>query len=157
MTDGEFEELFTQHRQAVWAFFARRLADRARAEELAQDVFLAVLKNAGRYRPDAPIRSYLFGIAFRMLAAERRKRGREGPAIDVAAPQHDADAVLFVRQALDRLSDSDREIVMLREFDQLSYDDIASVLEIPVNTVRSRLFRARMELHRWLSIPIPKP
>ena len=61
------------------------------------------------------------------------------------------DEGLWVRQALGRLDDADREIVMLREFDQLTYAEIARLLELPINTVRSRLFRARMALRRLLS------
>ena len=58
--------------------------------------------------------------------------------------------VLAVRDALDGLEPGDREIVMLREFDALSYDEIAAVLGVPINTVRSRLFRARAALRRRL-------
>jgi RNA polymerase sigma-70 factor (ECF subfamily) len=155
-----FEELFARYRQPIWAFFARRLRDAARAEELAQDVFVAVLQNAARYRSDAPFRAYLFGIAFNVLAAERRRGVRRGSgsldAIEPEARATDVDAALWVRQALGKLSQDDREIVMLREFEQLSYEEIADVLEVPINTVRSRLFRARMELRRWLNIPVQK-
>src|SRR5438067_550533 len=114
-------ELFQRHRQAVWGFFRRRVSDRSRAEELSQDVFVALLKNAGRYRPESSFRSYLFGIAFRALLAERRRvrtveartnsdvRHDEIPALAV-----DPDASLEIRRALAKLDDADREIVMLR-------------------------------------------
>jgi len=58
--------------------------------------------------------------------------------------------VLWVRQALERLDAADREILMLREYEQLSYSDIAELLRIPVNTVRSRLFRSRLALKSYL-------
>jgi RNA polymerase sigma-70 factor (ECF subfamily) len=51
----------------------------------------------------------------------------------------------------------DREILLLREFEQLSYVEIADLLRLPVNTVRSRLFRARMALRDLLAAPAPKP
>jgi DNA-directed RNA polymerase specialized sigma24 family protein len=54
--------------------------------------------------------------------------------------------VLWVRQALEKLDAPDREILMLREYEQLSYSDIAELLRIPINTVRSRLFRSRLAL-----------
>jgi len=85
------------------------------------------------------------------VAAERRKRVRNAaqsdsePAIEGAT-----DVVLWVQQALGKLDPSEREIVMLREYEQLSYLDIAELLRIPVNTVRSRLFRARLALKGWL-------
>lgn len=151
-----FDELFERYRQPIWAFFRRRIADPAEAEELAQDTFLAVLKAARRYEPRASFRSYLFGIAFNVLSASRRKRQRLGEvsspdAIDVPAAATDPAAVLWVRQAIDALDPKDREIVMLREFDALDYAEIAAVLDVPLNTVRSRLFRARLALRDQLA------
>jgi RNA polymerase sigma-70 factor (ECF subfamily) len=61
--------------------------------------------------------------------------------------------VLWVRQAIERLDATDREILMLREFEQLSYLDISELLRIPVNTVRSRLFRSRLALKSYLEPP----
>jgi DNA-directed RNA polymerase specialized sigma24 family protein len=58
--------------------------------------------------------------------------------------------VLWVRQAMEKLDAPDREILMLREYEQLSYSEIAELLRIPVNTVRSRLFRSRLALKSHL-------
>jgi RNA polymerase sigma-70 factor, ECF subfamily len=148
-----FEALFERHRDVVWRFFRRRVRDAARAEELLQDVFVAVLKNAVRYEPRAAFRSYLFGIAYNTLMAERRAaRSRDAqPLADIPAATFDPDAALWVRRALDTLEPEQREIVMLREYEQLSYQEIADLLRIPVNTVRSRLFRARMDLKAALA------
>ena len=55
-------------------------------------------------------------------------------------------AVVWVRQALQKLDPLEREIIMLREYEQLSYSEIADLLRLPLNTVRSRLFRARMAM-----------
>jgi RNA polymerase sigma-70 factor (ECF subfamily) len=145
-----FEALFSRYRDPVWRFFRRRVADPRHAEELTQETFLAVLKGADRYEPRASFRSYLFGIAFNLLAAARRERGRDAAApldgIDAAAPGADATAVLWVRQALAELDPDDREVLMFREYDQLSYVEIATLMGVAVGTVRSRLFRARMAL-----------
>jgi RNA polymerase sigma factor (sigma-70 family) len=92
------------------------------------------------------VRTYLYGIAFKLLSAERRKLGRDQPADLIAISSHDSDERLWVRQALDRLEANDREILMLREYEQLSYGKIAALLRLPLNTVRTRPFRARMEL-----------
>jgi len=72
-----FEEIFQRHREAVYRFFRRRLLDAARAEDLAQETFLAVIHGIARHEPRALVRTYLFGIAFNLLAADRRKRARE--------------------------------------------------------------------------------
>lgn len=70
---------------------------------------------------------------------------------------HDtATAELMLRQAVGKLERVEREILMLREFEQLTYGEIAELLRLPVNTVRSRLFRARMALRDLLTAPSPK-
>ena len=152
-----FVELCERYRQRISGFFRRRLEHPARAEELAQECFLALLQNVQRYEPRASFRSYLYGIANHLVAAERRKAGREvaeNEKLDSRAVEGDAaenkDAGIWVRHALGRLEDSEREILMLREYEQLSYGEIAAVLRMPVNTVRSRLFRARAALKNQL-------
>ena len=145
-----FELLFDRYRDPIWRFFRRRVPDARRSEELTQETFLALLRAAARYQPRASFRSYLFGIAFNLLAASRRE-DRRAPTtgldeVDVAAPGGDATAVLWVRQALSELDAGEREVLMLREYDQLSYDEIAALVGVPVGTVRSRLFRARLAL-----------
>jgi RNA polymerase sigma-70 factor (ECF subfamily) len=142
-----FEELYVRHRGPLYGFFRRRVENDGRAEELAQETFLAVIRGAARYEPRASVRSYLYGIASKLIASERRKHHdlplEEGMA-DLGGSN--PDDVVWIRQGLLRLEDSEREILMLREYEQLSYEDIAQVLRLPLNTVRSRLFRARMTL-----------
>lgn len=143
--------LFDAWRQPVWGFFCRRVRPRERAEELAQDVFAAILEAAPRYQPRGAFRSYLFGIAYNVLMADRRKRAViTEPLGEYAAEGADRDAVLWVRQALQQLDPVDREVLMLREYEQLSYQEIADLQALPMNTVRSRLFRARMALREAL-------
>ncbi len=72
-----FAELFERYREPVYRFFRRRIDHAARAEELAQECFLAVLRNSARYEPRSTFRSYLYGVAMHMVYAERRKAGRE--------------------------------------------------------------------------------
>lgn len=152
-----FVELFERYREPVWRYFRRRLTDAGRAEELAQDVFVAVLQGTERYEPRAPFRSYLFAIAFNLLQAERRRvlnRPVEPLEIDPPTDPVDPDTAMWVRGALARLDAGDREILMLREYEQLSYDEIAHVQKLPLNTVRSRLFRARMALRAVFDAPV---
>jgi RNA polymerase sigma-70 factor, ECF subfamily len=142
-----FEELFARYREPLYGFFCRRLESRERAEDLAQETFLAVIRASSRYEPRALVRTYLYGIALNLLAAERRKRVKDAvPTESGSEPttNADSDAALWVRRALEKLDSSEREILMLREYEQLSYSEIAQLLRIPLNTVRSKLFRARM-------------
>jgi DNA-directed RNA polymerase specialized sigma24 family protein len=92
-----------------------------------------------------------------LLAAERRRVFRNSAwsnalGLGTTEPNTDRtpDSVLWIRQAMERLDASDREILMLREYEQLSYSEIAELLRIPINTVRSRLFRSRLALKSHL-------
>ena len=156
-----FERLFDRYRDPMWRFFRRRVPDAARAEELAQDAFVAVLQGAARYEPRAPLRSYLFGIAYNLLLAERRKSSHQLveplDAEPAAVSAGDPEAEMSVRSALALLDADDREILMLREYEQLSYQEIAHLKKMPLNTVRSRLFRARMALKAVLERPVHVP
>jgi RNA polymerase sigma-70 factor, ECF subfamily len=142
------DELFARYRQPLYGFFRRRLGDRGRAEDLTQETFVAVIRAAERYQPRALVRTYLYSIALKLLAVERRKAARENPAAETAT-HSGVEEALAVRQALERLDSAEREILMLREYEQLSYQEIAELLRLPVNTVRSRLFRSRMALRSW--------
>jgi len=143
-----FEELFARYREQLYGFFRRRLESKERADDLTQETFLAVIRSTSRYQPRAPVRSYLFGIALKLLAAERRRARRVDPAPDTA--ESTVENSLWVRRALEKLEAGEREILMLREYEQLSYSEISDLLRIPVNTVRSRLFRARLALKNHL-------
>lgn len=151
-----FGELYRRYRGPMQGFFRRRLSSAARAEELAQDIFLAVIHGKERYEPRASVRTYLFAIAMNLLRSERRRAGRESGAElpeKVVAPSPETGC--WVRAALSSLDLADREIVMLREYEQLTYEEIGALLHVPLNTVRSRLFRARQELKRLLETPLP--
>lgn len=173
-----FAELFARYRDPLCGFFRRRLDHSASAEELAQETFIAVLNGVTRYEPRATFRSYLYGIAMKQLAAERRKEhtrhrhtaGMPGashpdsqstsaaPATDPPDPATERPEELhWVRRALTQLDEGDREILMLREYEGLRYEEIAALLRVPLNTVRSRLFRARMALKDLLAPPARIP
>jgi RNA polymerase sigma-70 factor (ECF subfamily) len=155
-----FETLFGRYREPIWRFFRRRTPDGGRAEELAQDVFVALLDGAARYEQRGPVRSYLFGIAYHVLQADRRKAAhRATDPLDTDPPDldiTDPDRSIWVRDALRRLDEDDREVLMLREYEQLSYQEIADLRGAPLNTVRSQLFRARMALKSALETRAPQ-
>jgi RNA polymerase sigma-70 factor, ECF subfamily len=157
-----FSELFSRYKQPLLGFFRRRVADLAQAEELTQETFLAILRASSRYEPRALFRTYLYAIGFKILRAHRRKTAFRatflGAAAGVREPafENAMDVELWLRQAVGKLERLNREILLLREFEQLSYAEIAELLRLPVNTVRSRLFRARMALRDLLAAPAPK-
>ena len=159
---GAFNELFLRYREPVYGFFRRRVAHPARAEELAQESFVALLRGAQRYEPRATFRAYLFGVAYKILANDRRKLSQNsegaGPGLDFPGPSAPGGAApgrcetgIWVREAVEKLDGNDRDVLLLREYEELSYEEIAGVLRVPVNTVRSRLFRARLALKEILA------
>lgn len=155
-----FDTLFARYREPIWQFFRRRVADPGRAEELAQDTFVAVLQGAARYEQRGTFRSYLFGTAYNVLLADRRRgtyRATEPLEREPEAAHADPDAGIWVRAAIATLDAGDREVLMLREYEQLSYQEIADLRGIPLNTVRSQLFRARMALKAALESPTLQP
>ena len=151
-----FTELFGRYKQPIYGFFRRRIADTTSAEELAQETFIALLRAAKRYEPRALFRTYLYAIAFKILQAHRRKTAFRATVFGAASGAKEAgvqdvtESGLWVRRAVAKLDPVEREILLLREFEQLSYTEISDLLRIPVNTVRSRLFRARMALRDLL-------
>ncbi len=110
------------------------------------------MRSVSRYEPRASVRTYLYGIALKLVLAERRRPKTHSLGKDVNEPaaKEEIEPGLFVRDALEMLETTEREILMLREYEQLSYEEIGALLGVPVNTVRSRLFRARMALKRQL-------
>ena len=148
-----FEELFARYRQPLYRFFRRRIANDARADDLMQETFLAVIRAKVRYEPRSLVRTYLYGIALKQVLADRRWQARRPVTLlsdqEAATPQ--SEAPIWVKQALSKLEEMDREILMLREYEELSYAEIAKLLHLPLNTVRSRLFRARLALKTLLA------
>src|SRR5712692_4036002 len=109
-----FTELFRRYREPIYGFFCRRLQDPARAEELAHETSLVILKSVQRYEPRALFRTYLYGIAVNMVYAERRKAGRQAAHASAAkemenladpATMTDPDAGIVVRDAVARLDE----------------------------------------------------
>ncbi len=148
-----FEELFARYRQPLYRFFRRRIANGARADDLMQETFLAVIRAKVRYEPRSLVRTYFYGIALKQVSADRRWQSRRAatPLSGIEPTSETGDASIWVKQALTKLDDMDREILMLREYEELSYAEIAKLLHLPVNTVRSRLFRARLALKTLLA------
>jgi RNA polymerase sigma-70 factor (ECF subfamily) len=154
-----FDELFSRYKQPIFGFFRRRVSESTQAEELTQETFIALLRAAARYEPRALFRTYLYAIGFKILLAHRRKAafratffGQRNSLPDPAKPDA-TESGLWVRHAVEKLEAMDREILLLREFEQLSYAEISDVLQLPLNTVRSRLLRARTALRNLLEPP----
>jgi RNA polymerase sigma-70 factor, ECF subfamily len=124
-----------------------------------QEVFVRVVRGLEAYRPDGRDVAWLFTIARRLLIDRQRSQRRQPDEFrdpSVAEPQSDPSQELAVAlaQAIDDVPDADREAFLLRELGGLSYQEIAAACESTVDSVRSRIYRARMRLRAALSTGI---
>lgn len=144
----ELEDVFRHHQREILAYFQRVVGNRQDAEELAQETFLRACSAAIRYRGDAPVRSWLFGIARRVLleAARAGLFDRPSEVPDRAEPEIDHDTRLDLERALARLDVVDREVLVLVDVLQFQPIEAAAVIGIEPAAFRMRLHRARARL-----------
>lgn len=164
-----FRELVEKHQDRVIGTIAKMLGDGRDAEDLAQHVFLRVWNSAARYEPRAKFTTWLYTITRNLVFNEIRRRERSRSDSldarientgDVFVDQSTAradEAVLreeleaAIQFAMDALSPTQRMAIVLRRYEDLSYEEIAVVMELSVSSVKSLLFRARNELKERLA------
>lgn len=131
------------------------MGEEQEAREVAQEALLHALRSRAQYDPTRPFYPWLYRIV-RNVAWDTRARRCPAPGLDSdRVPDERASALdaldaqasaKALRRALDRVSEEHREILALRHFQDLSYSEMALILDIPLGTVMSRLFRARQAL-----------
>lgn len=160
-----FEQLVAKHQQAVIGTIGKMTNHSPETEDIAQQVFLRLWKAASRYKPKAKFTTYLFTIARNLVFNDTRKKTRRRElSIDtdeqnwhdsIADPSSSSrpdqslaedELRLQVDQAVADLPENQRLAVILRRYEQMSYDEIAEVLDTSVSAVKSQLFRARKSL-----------
>jgi RNA polymerase sigma-70 factor (ECF subfamily) len=164
-----FEELVERHQRLVVGTVARMLGSNSEVEDIAQQVFVRVWKSAKRYVPRAKFTTWLLKITRNLVFNELRRRSRhtqvplqtepedeERPLRDERAMAPDASLLekelqSAIEAAIAQLPETQRMAVVLRRYDELSYEEIGEVLEQSVPAVKSLLFRARTELRARLS------
>ena len=148
---GAFSELYRQYHPRLYGYLRRLLSNPATIEEVLDDVMFVVWKDAGKYRGNAAVSSWVFGIAYRKaltaMRAERRyqaplDRSSDADTYARESPRHSE----WIRVALEQLSPDHRQVVELTYFGGFSYQEIAEVAGCPVNTVKTRMFHARRRL-----------
>jgi RNA polymerase sigma-70 factor (ECF subfamily) len=156
---GCFETLVRRHQKTTFNLVYRLLGDYDEAAEVAQEVFLSAYKSIDRFRGDANFSTWLYRIAFNH-ASTRRKTLKisqhrfvpldgievSGEAADPVKALEQKETQDHVQQALNALNREDALIILLRDLQDVSYEQVAAILEIPVGTVKSRLHRARKAL-----------
>ena len=158
---GAFGELVNMHQHAVYNLAYRMLGERGEAEDAAQETFLRAYAHLSRYDSDRPFRTWLLSIASNHCIDRLRKRRLTWLSLEEPLPPHPAlnsheaepeDAVIsnergaLIQEMLAELPPDYRAAVVLRYWYDMSYMEIADVLETTESAVKSRLFRARQTL-----------
>jgi RNA polymerase sigma-70 factor, ECF subfamily len=164
-----FETLVERHQSLVGGTVAHMLGSNSDVEDIAQQVFIRVWKSARRYVPRAKFTTWLLKITRNLVFNELRRSKRhahvplqtdpgteEFPLKDEKNPAPDASLLetelqQAIEDAITQLPESQRMALILRRYEQLSYEEIAEVLDLSVPAVKSVLFRARTELRARLS------
>ena len=148
-------DLYSQYHARLFKFVFRMTRSYSAADELVNDIMLAVWRGAGKFRGDSKPSTWIFGIAYRQaLKRLSRKQLSIASHLDVdQLPDAQSKAVEqedWVRQGLDTLPAAQRLAMELVFFLGLSYEEVAAVTECPVNTVKTRMFHARRKLKEQL-------
>jgi len=154
---GRLEVLFDRHQPALVRYFTYLSGNRTLSEDLAQDAFFRVLKYRHTYQPGANFRAWLYQIG-RNVYADHIGRNQS----DVAMPEQAAgirgnepppdrefqkkQEAMLVRKALAEMPGEKREVLILSRFQDMKYEEIATVLKCEVGTVKVRVYRAMREL-----------
>lgn len=171
---GAFTALVERHQHWVIGVVAKMLGSPNEAEDLAQMVFVRVWKSASRWEPTAKFTTWLLTITRNLVFNEVRRRGRartvplEEPddrpprefadhrVVSPAAALVDAELQEAIDAAIQSLGEQPRMALILRRYEEMSYEDIATVLGVTVPAVKSMLFRARTELRGRLAAYLDK-
>ncbi|MBI3321894.1 MAG: sigma-70 family RNA polymerase sigma factor [Candidatus Omnitrophica bacterium] len=174
--DGSaFDPLVRRHQQVVFAVALRMLGDHDEAQDVAQDTFVRAYQSLGAFRREAKLSTWLVSITMNLCRNRRRWWARRRRVIaaslddpvesgegslghDVADPSPSPRAVArrqeqgdLVREALRQLRETERIVIVLRDLQGCSYEEIAAMLRCPMGTVKSRLNRARWNLRTLLN------
>lgn len=156
--EGAFRELMVRHQDAVYGVALRLLGDAQEAEDAAQETFLRFYRTAGRYQPTASLRTFLIKIT-RNLCIDLLRKKRPEPMdtlpemVEPRTPLDHLEGAIEVARledAIARLPTNQREAIVLRHQEQLSYAQMADIMAVSVSSVESLLVRARRSLRQRL-------
>ena len=171
-----FDLLFLRHRHKIHGLVRRFVRREGEIDDVVQDTFIKAYRALPRFRLDSAFYTWLYRIAINTaknyVTAEKRRLnilqsdadGMElaeetGSPSELAEPEREhlaSEIEAAVHRALDALPDDLRDAVTFREFDGLSYEQIAVIMDCPVGTVRSRIFRAREAIDKRIGYLIPE-
>lgn len=170
-----YDELVSRWQRIIYNLVYRMLGKEYEAEEVCQDAFTAAYLNLNHFRREAKFSSWLYRIAINLSTSHLRKRQRavfesleeieeRGTSVDAEAirwnlsrPQSIEDSAIEkdradrVRKAIERLHDDYRVIIILKEYQGLTFKEIAEILNIPTSTVKTRMYSGLHEMKKHLA------
>lgn len=154
--DLAFVSIYNHHKAGIYSFCLKMLLDREQALDVMQDTFVRVYENRDRLLSTDAFKSWLYTIARNQCLNRIRNRKRTVPLDDTSRVTTDeetpsghlekSERIDLVNRYLSTLSPSYREVIILREYQNLSYEEIAAVTRSTISAVKSRLFKARRRL-----------
>jgi RNA polymerase sigma-70 factor, ECF subfamily len=160
--EGAFQELVNRYKDLVFALIARTVQDRSRAEDVSQDVFLRVHRGLPYFRGEARLSTWIYRIVMNVCLQERQGRppaivslddeGSRGQPATSTRDRQFSDLELRDRleKAIARLPANYRLLIAGHYLEGLQYEDLADAMQLPLGTVKTRLYRAKRQLRRLL-------
>jgi RNA polymerase sigma-70 factor, ECF subfamily len=156
MTEA-FDMLFERYRHRIYRFALHCLYDPADAEDIVQEVFVRVARSAARYQPQGRFKSWIFQIAANRIRSQAHLRSRDQAGIrdagdhacalnQVSDTENEMITGDLINRALAAINPQQRMVVLLREVEGLSFDAVATALDLSPENVRVQLHRARRHL-----------
>lgn len=144
-----FDAFYRENQPRLHSFLRQLVGDPQAAEDVAQETFAQMWNRPNGFRPErGTLRGYLYGIGRKRAAEWWRKRTPTEPADVDKLAAHPTESRSIIHDAWRRLPEEQRTLLWLREVEGRSYSELAEILDIPVGTVRSRLFAAREALRK---------
>jgi RNA polymerase sigma-70 factor, ECF subfamily len=151
--EAAFAELVQRYAPRL-RYYLRRMLDAGDPDDVMQDVWLDVFRGLPRLNDAGAFPAWLYRVARDRVLRTLRRRPRTEPLLDADVPEAEeaftAEDAARIHQALAELPPEQREVLVLRFLEEMSYDDVARVIDCPVDTVRSRLYYAKQALRRIL-------
>jgi RNA polymerase sigma-70 factor (ECF subfamily) len=165
--EGAFQELIERHQSRVIGTIAKMLGDASAAEDLAQEVFIRVWQAAPRYTTTAKFTTWLLTITRNLVFNETRRRGRarllpmehedgspreihDDASVEPGRELQEKELQDAIDAAISSLPEQQRMALILRRYEEMPYEEIATILETTIPSVKSLLFRAREDLRTKL-------
>ena len=157
-----YNELVERYKERLFNFVLRYFNNKEQAEDVVQDTLIKLYTHASYYKNVAKFSTWIFTIAKNNALTELRKNKRkrteslwteDGNPLDINSKEQSLDqkthnefAINQLNRFLDEITENFRMAVVLRDFQELSYDEISKILEIPIGTIKSRINRGRIQL-----------